>query len=168
MEIINAFRHDYTNSLELRNYNGVNQHRLIRGLNYYDLCNNLLHSLEFPTNSRVDASLFRKISEVLNKARIIPEIDVMWIRDETGEQRTLRADGQINQLFQGHNPNRTSATYYPGDGAMVLSDRGHVMQLQIHMVKARNKPEMDFYAPVLALYIPLEYAEQMDKIVGQL
>ncbi|MDR1699652.1 MAG: Z1 domain-containing protein [Lachnoclostridium sp.] len=165
---INAFRNVHANSLELRNYNSVNQHILIKGLNYYDLCSNLLYSLEFPKNSRIDASLFKKISEILKKVRIIPEIDVMWIRDETGEQRTLRADGQINQLFQGHNPNRASATYYPGDGAMVLPDRGHVMQLQLHMVKARNKPEMDFHSPTLAIYIPLEYAEQMDKIIGQL
>ncbi|MDR3239016.1 MAG: Z1 domain-containing protein [Clostridiales bacterium] len=165
---INALRDTYVDRLESRNYNGVNQHKMIKGLNYFDLCDNLLYLLDFPTSSHVDVNMFRKISEVLKKAQIAPEIDVMWIREKIGEQRTLRTDGQINQLFQGHNPNRASTTYYPGDGAMILPDRGHVMQLQIHMVKARNKPEMDFYAPALALYIPLEYAEQMDKIVGQI
>ncbi|MDR0861698.1 MAG: Z1 domain-containing protein [Oscillospiraceae bacterium] len=165
---ISTFRTAYEDALELRSYNGVNQHKMVRGLNYFELCDGLLSNLEFPVNSHVDTAMFRKIGEVLKKANITPEIDIMWIRDGEGEQRTLRADGQINQLFQGHNPNKASTTYYPGDGAMILPDRGHVMQLQIHMVKARNKPEMAFYAPALALYIPIEYAEQMDRIIGRL
>ncbi|MPM45835.1 hypothetical protein SDC9_92527 [bioreactor metagenome] len=168
LDAIAVFRVVYHNQIESRSYNGVNQHKIVKGLNYFSLCDNLLYNLIYPTNSHVDANLFRKISEVLKKTNITPEIDVVWIRDGCGEERTLRADGQINQLFQGHNPNRSSATYYPGDGAMILPDRDHVMQLQIHMVKAKNMPERDFFAPALALYIPLEYAEQMGKIIGQL
>ncbi|MGC4018561.1 MAG: hypothetical protein QM793_04585 [Muricomes sp.] len=168
LDVIAAFRTAYAAQIETRSYNGVNQHSIIMGLDYFTLCDNLLYNLFYPTNSHVDIHLFRKISEVLKKANITPVIDVVWIRDGHGEERTLRADGQINQLFQGHNPNRSSATYYPGDGAMILPNRNHVMQLQIHMVKAKNVPDRNFYAPVLALYIPLEYAEQMGKIIGQL
>lgn len=168
LDAIAAFRATYSAQIEPRRYNGVNQHSIVKGLDYFALCDNLLYNLTYPTNSHVEANLFRKISEVLKKANIAPEIDVMWIRDGHGEERTLREDGQINQLFQGHNPNLSSPTYYPGDGAMILPDRNHVMQLQIHMVKAKNKPNRDFFAPALALYIPLEYAEQMGRIIGQL
>jgi len=168
LDTITTFRATYTAQLEHRSYNGVNQHSIVKGLDYFALCDELLYNISYPANSHVDASLFRKINEVLKKVNITPEIDVMWIRDGHGEERTLHEDGQINQLFQGHNPNLSSPTYYPGDGAMILPDRAHVMQLQIHMVKARNKPDRDFYAPALALYIPLEYAVQMDKIIGQL
>ena len=168
LDAIAAFRTTYDTQIESRSYNGVNQHNIVKGLNYFSLCENLLYNLIYPTNSHIDENLFRKISEVLKKANITPEIDVMWIRDGYGEERTLRADGQINQLFQGHNPTQSSATYYPGDGAMILPDRGDVMQLQIHMVRAKNMPKRDFFAPALALYIPLEYAEQMGKIIGQL
>lgn len=168
VDVISAFRTAYAAKIELRSYNGVNQHKIVKGLDYFTLCDTLLYNLAYPSNSHVDVNLFRKINEILKKANITPEIDVIWIRDGHGEERTLRADGQINQLFQGHNPNRSSTTYYPGDGAMILPDRNHVMQLQIHMVKAKNKPDRDFFAPAFALYIPLEYAEQMGKIIGQL
>lgn len=168
LDALAAFKASYINHIEPRNYNGVNQHKIVKRLDYFALCDNLLYNLIYPFNSHVDANLFRKINEILKKANITPEIDVIWIRDGYGEERTLRADGQINQLFQGHNPNRSSSTYYPGDGAMILPDRDHVMQLQIHMVKARNMPDRDFFAPAFALYIPLEYAEQMGKIIGQL
>jgi len=168
LNAITAFRITYAVQIEPRSYNGVNQHNIVKGIDYFALCDNLLYNLTYPANSHVDANLFRKISEVLKKANITPEIDVMWIRDGHGEERTLREDGQINQLFQGHNPNLSSPTYYPGDGAMILPDRDHVMQLQIHMVKAKNQPDRNFYAPALALYIPLEYAEQMGRIIGQI
>jgi hypothetical protein len=168
LDAISAFRTTYAAQIEPRNYHGVQQHNIVKGLEYFTLCDNLLCNLAYPSDSLVDANLFRKISEVLKKANITPEIDVMWIRDGHGETRTLREDGQINQLFQGHTPNIDSSKYYPGDGAMILPDRDHVMQLQIHMIKAKNKPDRNFFAPAFALYIPLEYAEQMGRIIGQL
>ena len=165
---ISEFRKNYAANLEPRNYNEVNQqHTIVKGLDYFDLCDMLLYNLKYPLDSHVDDNLFKSISEILKKANITPEIDVIWIRDGHGEERALREDGQIKQLFQGHNPNRSSATYYPGDGAMILPDRAHVMQLQIHMVKAKNNPDKDFFAPAFALYIPFEYAEQMSKIIVQ-
>jgi len=167
IDAITTYRTAYAGQIESRSYNGVNQHSIVKGLDYFSLCDNLLYNLTYPGNSHVDIGFFRKINEVLKKANITPEIDVIWIRDGHGEERTLREDGQINQLFQGHNPNRSSATYYPGDGAMILPDRDHVMQLQIHMVKAKNDLNRDFYTPALALYIPLEYADAMGKIIGQ-
>ena len=168
IDAIAEFRAAHAAGIEPRSYNGVNQHMLLKGLNYFQLCEDLLFNLYYPANCRVDAGFFRRAGEVLRKAGITPIIDVMWIRDGHVAERTLREDGQINQLFQGRNPNTKSPTYYPGDGAMVLPDRGHVMQLQIHMVKAKNIPGRDFAAPALALYIPPEYAEQMGKIIGQM
>jgi len=165
---INTLKSEWEDQIELRDFNGINKHKIIKGLNFFILCENLLYLLTYPSKSYVDVNFFRKINDVLIKASIRPEIDVIWMRDGIGETRTLREDGQINQLFSGHNPNRNSPTYYPGDGAMIMPNRSHVMQLQIHMVKARNIPEMDYYAPAFALYIPLEYTDKMGKIIGQL
>ena len=39
------------------------------------------------------------------------------------------------------------------------------MQLQIHYIKPINLDNIEYYSPALALYIPLEYSEEMSKLV---
>jgi hypothetical protein len=165
---IDKFRTTFSDKIEPKDYKGVNRHSIIKGLNYNYLYNNLIKDLKFPLESHIDNEFFYKVGEVLKKCDITPEIDVLWVRDGSGEERSLRDDGQINQLFQGRSSNMKGESSYPGDGALVLPDRSSVMQLQIHMVKPKNRPEATFHCPALALYIPLEYAEKMDKIIGQL
>ena len=167
-DLVTAFKNQHLSSMEQLNYKGVNKHNIIRGIDYFTLNDILLRQLNYPSESRVDIDFFNILDTVLRKIDVSPIVDVVWIRDGVGEERSLRPDGQINQLFQGHNPNRSSETYYPGDGAMVLSDRNDVMQLQIHRVKAKNRPDVDFHSIALALYVPLVYAEKMDNIVGQI
>jgi hypothetical protein len=168
LSAIDKFRTTYLDKVEPKDYKGVNRHSIIKGLDYNYLCNNLIKALIFPPESHIDNEFFYKVGEVLKKCDITPEIDVLWVRDGSGEERSLREDGQINQLFQGRSSSMKGESSYPGDGALVLPDRSHVMQLQIHMVKPKNRPEATFHCPALALYIPLEYAEKMDKIIGQL
>jgi len=159
VDAIAKFREVHTTEIEPHMHT---QHKIVKSLDYFALCNNLLHNLTYPANSSVDLNLFMAFSEVLMRANINPEIDIIWIRDGHDAERTIYEDGRINYLFQGRSSN------YPGDGAMILPDRSHVMQLQIHMVKAKNRTEMDFSAPTLALYIPFEYAEKMEGIITRL
>jgi len=166
-DIISSFRNKNVYKLEEYNFNGVNKHKIIRGLNFFEVQADLLGKISFPNNCRFDKQFFSKLEEVLRKVQVTPLIDVVWIRDEAHEVRTLKDDGKINQLFQGRNPNKDSDSWYPGDGGMVADDRSNIMQLQIHYIKPKNRPEIDFYASALALYIPLEYAEKMDNLFGQ-
>ncbi|MCL2168571.1 MAG: Z1 domain-containing protein [Defluviitaleaceae bacterium] len=167
-DLIAAYKNQLLDSLEQLVYSNVNTHSIVRDIDYFELNRVLLGQLEYPSESRIDTGFFNKLEEVLRKIDVSPIVDIVWIRDEAGQERSLRPDGQINQLFQGRNPNKASSTYYPGDGAMVLPERSRVMQLQIHRVKAKNRPNIDFHSAALALYIPLEYAEKMDRIVGQI
>jgi hypothetical protein len=166
-DVIKSFRITYLNQLQSYDFNGVNKHKIVRNLSYFEVLDDLLEKVVFPNNCRFDNAFFRKLGEVLRKSNIIPIVDVIWLRDEAHEERSLYDDGKINQLFQGRNPNQDSPLCYPGDGGMVADNRNNVMQLQVHYVKPKNRPDIDFYASALALYIPLEYAEKMDKLVGQ-
>ena len=58
----------------------------------------------------------------------------------------------------------SSPHYYEGDRSLADKNPEHI-QLQIHYVKPTNLPGVDFYAPVLALYIPDSCARELEKLV---
>lgn len=62
-------------------------------------------------------------------------------------------------MFQGYN------SKYCGDANIITPDRNNIMQLQIHYIKPINLENIEYYSPALALYIPLEYSEEMSKLV---
>jgi hypothetical protein len=165
---IKSFRENLSDRVEVLDYHGVNKHAIIRGLNFFDVKKSLLNLLIFPRMSKLDQTFLNKLEEALIKCNIIPEIDILWLRDEANETRTISNSGKINQLFQGRSPNQDSSTYYPGDSSMVTIERSDVMQLQIHHVKPRNMPEVEYYSPVVALYVPAAYSEKMERLVGQI
>jgi len=166
--LLAAYRNENESGIEIVDYHGVNQHAILRNMDFFVLKRMVLNGWIFPNASSLDKAFFDKLEEALIKCGIEPIIDVYWMRDIANETRTLKEDNRINQLFQGRNPNRNSPTYYPGDSSMVTHDRCDVMQLQIHHIKPRNMPEIDFYSPTLAIYIPAIYSAQMERLVGQI
>lgn len=167
-ERISEFRDKNHDLVEMINYPGINSHALIKDLNFFEIKRVLLDQLVFPNMSLFNHSFLNKLEEALIKSDIHPVIDILWLRDMTYETRTISSSGKINQLFQGRNPNQDSESYYPGDSSMVTIERSDVMQLQIHFVKPKNMPEIDYYSPTLALYVPSAYSEKMERLVGQI
>ncbi|AJY74294.1 Z1 domain-containing protein [Paenibacillus beijingensis] len=165
---ISAFRDRHHDLIEILDYHGVNKHAFIKGLDFFELKRTLLDHLVFPKTSVLDQTFFNKIEEALIKSDINPVVDILWIRDTAHETRTISSSGKINQLFQGRNSNQGSKTYYPGDSNMVTIERSDVMQLQIHFIKPKNFPEINYYSPAIALYVPVAYSEQMERLVGQI
>ncbi|WCR24863.1 Z1 domain-containing protein [Paenibacillus thiaminolyticus] len=165
---ISAFRDRHQDLIEILDYHGVNKHALIRGLDFFEVKRTLLNHLVFPQTSVLDRTFFNKLEEALIKSGINPVVDILWLRDTVHETRTISVCGKINQLFQGRNSTQGSKTYYPGDSSMVTIERSDVMQLQIHLVKPKNLPEINYYSPAIALYVPVAYSEQMERLVGQI
>lgn len=140
-------------------------HKIIHELNYEDVLDELLTQTVYPSNSKIDNVFFSNLNSALKKAGIDnPIVDIVFMRDGIFQTRSLRLDGSINQLFQGRNPGDNS-DLYPGDGAIIRMDRANYLQLQIHFVKPKNKPEIDFYSLAYALYVPRVYAEAMNKLL---
>ena len=106
------------------------------------------------------------LDEALVKLDLNPVVDIYWVRDREHSTRKILSDNSVQQLFQGRNPNISSPLYYEGDRSLADKAPEHI-QLQIHFVKPTNLPEIDFYAPVLALYIPDNCARELEKLVGK-
>lgn len=166
--LLATYRREYAEKIEILDYHGVNQHAVLRDINFFEFKHIVLSDWVFPSEDAIDKTFFDKLEEALIKSNIVPVIDVYWIRDISHETRTLRNGNRINQLFQGRNPNQNSPTYYPGDSSMVTNDRCDIMQLQIHYIMPRNLSEINYYSPTLALYVPATYSSQMSRLVGQI
>lgn len=163
--IFNQIKAEHNADIIEKQYNGGNLHKLIKNVNYYWLYDNVLNKLKYDSNEMLDLRMFYSIKEVLAKTPgLSPAIDLLWIRDIQHETRALKGDNSVEQLFQGRNSNLNSPTFYPGDRSMV-DDRPNHLQLQIHFVKPTNKPSINYYCPIIALYIPKQYSEEFDKYI---
>ncbi len=162
--VINSFKQKYSSSLEVERHNKVQVHAVLRGQNYRTLYDELLSKLSYVEGEILNKQYFSLLDEALEKLNLEPAVDICWIRDVEWSTRKILADGSIQQLFQGRNPNLSSPLYYEGDRSLADKYPEHI-QLQIHFVKPTNLPEVDFYAPVLALYIPEYCACELEKLV---
>lgn len=160
------YRNNNLSDLQNVRYPGVNDHVVLKNINFFEFKKKVLNNWVFPNDNSIDKIFFDNLEEALEKSNICPIVDIFWIRDTTHETRTLKDDDKINQLFQGRNSDQSSQKYYPGDSSMVSNDRSDVMQLQIHYIKPLNRPEIDYYSPALAIYIPALYSAQMAHLVG--
>lgn len=161
---INEFREKYKAHLEEEQHNSVQVHRVLKNLEFQTLFNELISKLSFISNEVLDKDYFSLLNDALIKLQLNPKVDVYWVRDIVHSTRKISDDYSIQQLFQGRNPNRSSPLYYEGDRSLADREPEHI-QLQIHFVKPTNRPDIDYYAPVLALYVPENCADKLSKLV---
>lgn len=158
--LINDFRMTIKDKLELLDYSGANQHMMVKGVKFNTFKESVIDKMIFPMDSNIQKEFFDKLEESLRKCNINPVIDIVWIRDKEHETRSVDESGYIkSQMFQGYN------SKYCGDANIITPDRNNIMQLQIHYIKPINLENIEYYSPALALYIPLEYSEEMSKLV---
>lgn len=159
-DLINKFRMDIKDKLELLDYSGSNQHMIVKGVKFNTFKEKVIDNMIFPIDSNIQKEFFDRLEESLRKCNIDPVMDIVWIRDKEHETRSVDEFGYIkSQMFQGYN------SKYCGDANIITPDRNNIMQLQIHYIKPINLVNIEYYSPALALYIPLEYSEEMSKLV---
>ena len=159
-ELISKFRNLHPPKIDLE-YDVPHPNHIVRGLNFYDVCTELLMKYKYPKESHLDSKYLEKLCELLKKTEGeigIPLVDVIWIRPEIGSARKILDGRKIEQLFQGHNAN------YPGDRD--LPNNG--IQLQIHYVRPKNysqSPEINckLGSPVLSLCLSSKYTDALDR-----
>lgn len=161
---INSFRADHSAAISIEKHNDIQVHAVLSNQNYHIVFAELLSKMEFVDSEILNTRYFRLLDEALTKLELNPFVDIYWVRDEKHSTRKILADGSIQQLFQGRNPNLSSPLYYEGDRSLADKEPDHI-QIQIHLVKPTNCPEVGYYAPVLALYIPDSCARELEKLV---
>ena len=163
-KVINNFREARVASITIEKHNEIQEHAVLSGLNYHTVFDELLSKLDYVDEEVLNLKYFSLLDEALTKLELSPEVDIYWVRDSNRSTRKILPDGSVQQLFQGRNPNMSSPHYYEGDRSLADKKPEHI-QLQIHYVKPTNLPEVDFYTPVLALYIPDGCARELEKLV---
>ena len=162
--VISAFRQAHCGDIAIERHNKVQVHAVLGKQSYHVVYDELLSQLAYVDGEILNKRYFSLLDEALEKLELDPAVDIYWVRDEEHSTRKILADGSVQQLFQGRNPNLSSPLYYEGDRSLADKEPEHI-QLQIHFVKPTNLPEIDFYAPVLALYIPDSCARELEKLV---
>lgn len=162
--IITAFKQRNASSLITEIHNDVQTHRVLPGITFEVIYDEVLSKLKYHEEEILNESYFQMLKEALFKLDLHPIVDIYWVREGTGSTRKIKDDGSIEQLFQGRNPNVNSPSYYNGDRSLVNKNPNHI-QVQIHYVKPTNISDIDYYVPVLALYIPEDCAQELEKLV---
>lgn len=162
--VISEFRQARSGDISVERHNKVQVHAVLGKQSYRVVYDELLSKLAYVDGEILNKRYFSLLDEALEKLELDPAVDIYWVRDEEHSTRKILADGSVQQLFQGRNPNLSSPLYYEGDRSLADKSPEHI-QLQIHFVKPTNLPEIDFYAPVLALYIPDSCARELEKLV---
>lgn len=163
-EIIAVYRDMHSHALSEINYSPRQTHIALRNIDYDEVYDNMLSKLIYP-DSGLDCTDLLKIKTGLQKAGIKGIIDILWMRDGTGEERSLYSNDKIKNLLQGSNAETGDPTFYPGDRHLVDTVK---MQLQIHTVRPRNREDINWDSAVFALYIPTVYNTHLIEIVGQI
>ena len=161
---IDSFRKKYSKKIVFERHNNVQIHAVLGEQDYHVLFSELLSKLEYVEGEILDKRYFSLLDEAFSKLELNTPVDVYWVRDTKRSTRKINDDNSIDQLFQGRNPNVSSALYYEGDRSLADKQPEHI-QLQIHFVKPTNRPEINFYAPTLAIYIPENCACELEKLV---
>lgn len=162
--VITEYRSKYESLLTEQRHNSVQIHRVLENQHFEQVYMELLSKLQFANNEFLDSKYFAKLNDAFIKLQLDIPVDIYWIRDIDHSTRKIREDYTIQQLFQGRNPNTSSQLYYDGDRSLADNEPEHI-QLQIHFVKPTNMPEINYYAPVLALYIPESCAAALSELV---
>ncbi len=162
--VITEYRSKYEGLLIEQKHNSIQVHKVLKNQYFVNVYRELLSKLQFASNEILDSKYFAKLNDALIKLQLNVLVDVYWIRDIDHSTRKIGENYSIQQLFQGRNPNTSSLLYYNGDRSLVDNEPEHI-QLQIHFVKPTNMPDINYYAPVLALYVPESCAEELSKLV---
>lgn len=163
-QIIKQFRDSHSGILISKTYTPAQVHSFYPGISFECVFDQILSRLVFRAKEVADITFWRQFKEALFKNHLFPNIDVVILRDGVWQTRKTSSDGTIQQLFQGRNPNVNSINYYAGDKS-IAKEKPDTLQLQIHYVKPSNDDSIDYYSPVVALYIPEVISNELADLV---
>lgn len=153
---------------EIINIVGSSNHLLYRDISFADLLENALSKYMFPKREgSLDLAYFNKLHFLIEKYKFETNVNILIMRYETGERRTLQSDFKISQLMQGRGSKDinlvSQGIKYPGDKHLFENDKN--IQLQIHKVYATNTTQ-DKFSPTLAIRLPYKLVYALNKYLS--
>lgn len=157
---------DYRKSLNgiVIDHGGVNRNFYAYDVEFDVFIDKVLKHYYFKSDDTFSKELFNTFLSVIETRKQDTKIDLCWVRyDWMNEERSINDDLTFKPPFyRGRDTNKNSTGGYDYYGDRSTCDaRPNKIQIQIHYVKAKNRPDLDFISPVICIYIPEIYATRL-------
>lgn len=157
LKLLEDLKEELRPQLCLEDYGAAQKDYFAYNVNILDLINRYFDKFILDVDDNIRIDVLKKICEIQEDKHNPCNADIVWLRIQTNETRTIKPDHSFNNIFQPYNDK------YMGDSALCNAHPNSI-QIQIHYVKPVNEIMGTHYAPALAIYIPDNYAKDL---VGQ-
>lgn len=145
-------------------HGGVNHNFYAYDISFESFIDEVISKFSFKQNDTFNLAIFNKLYSVIKTRKLDDLIDICWVRyDWLKEERSINEDLTFKPPFyRGHDTKKNSSGGYDYNGDRSTCDsRPSKIQVQIHYLKAKDRPEMNYLSPVICIYIPEKYAARL-------
>ncbi|MBO4638622.1 MAG: hypothetical protein J5710_02590 [Treponema sp.] len=157
LELLESMKTELEPNCTLRDFGAAQKDLFAYDVNLPELLTKYFDNFIFDSDENIRIDVVKKICEIRKNKNEECKADIVWLRIQERESRTIRPDFTFNNIFQPYNEK------YKGD-ARLCDEHPDRIQIQIHYVKPMNEEKGTYYSPALAIYIPDGYAKDL---VGQ-
>lgn len=146
-----------------KDYGGDNQNYYVYDIDFENFLSTVLYKFQFAEGDSFSKPILDKLFSIIRTRKLDDRIDLCWVRYKTKETRTIRDNYTFAPPFyrgRDTKPNEYGEYNYNGDRS-TCDDRPNKIQVQFHYVKAKNMSDLDFYSPVICIYVPEAYASRL-------
>ena len=163
-EILGSFKDKYSVKKRTERYGSGAPYTIIPS-DFQTVYKEILNMYCYPDDRKLNRPLVTKLKNLLDRKKINPEIEVIWMRDDVDSfsRHYINSDGSIGNYSVGRRPKEETKTpVYRGDDYQFKKDGW--MQLQIHNILDLRT---NIVSPTLVLYLPPNVVEKLTNLVIQ-
>lgn len=157
LNLLESLKEELKPILKLEDFGASQKDLFAYDIDLGDLIERYLDSFVFDNDENIRIDVVKKIWNLRKEKNEECKADIVWLRKDERESRTVKDDYSYNNIFQPYNDK------YIGDARLCDAHQNRI-QIQIHYIKPVNEIKGKHYAPALAIYIPDSYAKDL---VGQ-
>ena len=162
LNILSSFRQQFEHTSFIKQFGGGAPYFIIPNVDFDIVKSQILDKYCFASEEKFNQRVIDKLSVLLHRKQITPQVDVIWMRDGVTSNHIIDC-GHIPNYSVGRRPEDVNqpATYLGDDKQFVKDDK---MQLQVHLIHDRLT---GINSPAIALYIPKTVIEKLTNLVIQ-
>lgn len=147
-----------------KDHGGVNHNYYVYDVPFDKVIDEVIANFHFKQNDIFNVAIFNKLFSVIRIRKLDSLIDLCWVRyDWLKEERSINDDLTFKPPFyRGHDMHKNASGGYDYNGdRSTCDDRPDKIQIQIHYLSAKDRPDMKYISPVICIYIPEKYATRL-------
>ena len=147
-----------------KDHGGVNHNYYVYDVPFDKVIDEVISKFHFKANDTFNVAIFNKLFSINHIRKLDNRVDLCWVRyDWLKEERSINDDLTFKPPFyRGHDMQKNASGGYDYNGDRSTCDeRPDKIQIQIHYLSAKDRPEMKYISPVICIYIPEAYATRL-------